>query len=58
MWTEQNMLKIDMEVVVCDVEQCTVERVMVPSIWHEEEERMYIGCRYGCAFCEVMQSSV
>jgi len=25
MWTEQNVLKIDMEVVVCDVEQCTVD---------------------------------
>jgi hypothetical protein len=28
MWTEQNVLKIDMEVVVCDVEHCTVEKVM------------------------------
>jgi hypothetical protein len=28
MWTEQTVLKIDMEVVVCDVEQCTVETVM------------------------------
>jgi len=28
MWTEQNVLKRDMEVVVCDVEQCAVEKVM------------------------------
>jgi len=28
MWTEQNVLKIDMEVVVCGVEQCAVEKVM------------------------------
>jgi len=28
MWTAQNVLKIDMEVVVCDVEQCAVEKVM------------------------------
>jgi len=28
MWTEQTVLKIDMEVVVFDVEQCTVETVM------------------------------
>jgi hypothetical protein len=28
MWTEQNVLKIDMEGVVCDVEQCAVEKVM------------------------------
>jgi len=28
MWTEQNVLKIDMEVVVCDVGQCAVEKVM------------------------------
>jgi len=28
MWTEQNVLKIDMKDVVCDVEQCTVEKVM------------------------------
>jgi len=27
MWTE-NVLKTDMEVVVCDVEQCTAEKVM------------------------------
>jgi len=27
MWTEQNVLKVDMEVVVCDVQQCTVENV-------------------------------
>jgi nitrogen regulatory protein PII len=27
-WKEQNVLKIDMEVVVCDVEQWTVEKVM------------------------------
>jgi hypothetical protein len=27
MWTEQNVLKIDMEV-VCGVERCTVEKVM------------------------------
>jgi len=27
MWTEQNVLKIDMEV-VCDVEQCRVEKIM------------------------------
>jgi hypothetical protein len=26
MWTEQNVLQIDMEVVVCDVEQCAVEK--------------------------------
>jgi hypothetical protein len=28
MWTEQNVLKIDMEVVVCDVEQRALEKVM------------------------------
>jgi hypothetical protein len=28
MWTEQNVLKMDLEVVVCDVEQCTVEKVI------------------------------
>jgi len=28
MWTEQNVLKRDMGVVVYDVEQCTVEKVM------------------------------
>jgi len=28
MWTEQNALKIDMGVVVCDVEQCAVEKVI------------------------------
>jgi len=28
MWPEQNVLKIDMEVVVCDVEQCIVEKIM------------------------------
>jgi hypothetical protein len=28
MWTEQNVLQIDMEVVVCNVEQWAVEKVM------------------------------
>ena len=28
MWTEQNVLKVDIVVVVCDVEQCAVEKVM------------------------------
>jgi hypothetical protein len=45
MWTEQNVLKIDMEVVVCGV-----ENLWMSSVWHEEEEGMCIGCRYGCAF--------
>jgi len=34
LWTEQNVLKRDMEVVVCDVEQCTVEMLWISSIWH------------------------
>jgi hypothetical protein len=28
MWTELNVLKIDMEVVVCDIERCAVQKVV------------------------------
>jgi len=56
MWTEQNVLKIDMEVVVCDVEQCTLEMLWMLSIWREEKEGT--GYRYGTAFCNVMQSII
>jgi len=28
---------------VCDVEQCTVEKVWMSSIWHEEQEGMCTG---------------
>jgi len=58
MWTEQIVLKIDMEVVVCDVEQCTVEMLWVSSVWHQEQEGMCTGYRYGTAFCDVMHSTV
>jgi len=58
MWTEQNMLKIDMDVVLCDVEQCTVEKLWILSIWHYEEEGMCTGYRYGTACSDVMQSAV
>jgi len=58
MWTEQNVLKIDMEVVVCDVEQCTVDMLQMSSVWHEEQEGMFMGYRYGPSFCDVMQSTV
>jgi len=58
MWTEQIVLKIEMEVVVCDVEQCAVEMLWVLSIWHQEQEGMCTGYRYGTAFCDVMQSAV
>ena len=57
MWTEQNVLKIDTEVVVCDVEQCTVEMLWMSSIWREEQEGMCTTYRYGTAFCDVMQST-
>ena len=43
MWTEQNVLKIDVEVVVCDIEQSTVEMLRMSSIWHEEQEGMCTG---------------
>jgi hypothetical protein len=58
MWTEQNVLKVDMGVIVCDVEQCAVEMLWMSCIWHEEEEGMCTGYRYGTAFCDVMQSTV
>jgi len=56
MWTEQNVLKIDMEV-VCGVEQCTVEMLWMFYIWHEDEG-MCTGYCYGTACCDVMQSAV
>jgi len=45
-----------MEVLLCDVEQCTVEKVWILSIRYEEQEGMCTGYRYGAAFCVVMQS--
>jgi len=57
MWTELNVLKIDMEV-VCDVERCIVEILWMLSVWHEEEEGMCTGYRYGTACCDIMQSNV
>jgi hypothetical protein len=57
-WTEQNMLKREMEVVMCDVEQCTVEMLRMLSICHEQQEGMCTGNRYGTAFCDVMQSTL
>jgi hypothetical protein len=58
MWTEQNVLKIDMEGVVCDVEQCAVEKLWMSSVWHGEQEGMCTGYRYGTACCDVLQSTV
>jgi len=58
MCTEQNVLKIDMEVVVCDVEQCTVEILWMSFIWHEEQEGMCTGYRYGTACCDIIQRTV
>ena len=36
-------LKIDVEVVVCDVVQCTVGKFWMSFIWHEEQEGMCTG---------------
>jgi hypothetical protein len=58
MWTEQNLLKVDMGVVVCDVEQCAVEMLWMLCIWYEEQEGMCTGYRCGTAFCDVMKSTV
>jgi len=44
--------------VVCDVEQCTVEMLWVSSVWHQKQEGMCTGYRYGTAFCDVMHSTV
>jgi hypothetical protein len=47
-----------MDVVVCDVELWAVEKVMMSSIWHEEEEGMRTGYRYETAFCDVVHCTV
>jgi hypothetical protein len=54
MWTEQNVLKRDMGVVVCDVEQCAVEMLWMSSVWLEGQEGMCTGYRYGTVLCDVM----
>ena len=34
------------------------KKLWVSSIWHEEEEGMCTGYRYGTAFCDVEQCTV
>jgi hypothetical protein len=41
MWTEQNVLKVDMELVVCDVEPCAVEMLWMSYMYDMEKWK---GC--------------
>jgi hypothetical protein len=34
------------------------KKLWISPIWHEEEEGMCTGYRYGTAFCDVMHSTM
>jgi hypothetical protein len=58
MWTEQNVLKVDMEGVCVMLIGVMWEMLWMLYIWYVEGEGMCTGYRYGTALYIVMKSTV
>ena len=52
------VLDIDMELPSVMLNNVQWKKLWISSIWHEEEESMCTGYRYGTAFCDVEQCTV
>ena len=52
------VLDIDMELPSVMLSNVQWKKLWMSSIWHEEEEGMCTGYRYGTAFCDVEQCTV